>query len=146
MKFNWGTGAFMLFGGFVLMMLFFVYKASQQNIDLVTTNYYEKEMEFEDVQRKKNNVANLEQAISWQIEDENLLFTYPSKKQNDISGVIVFYKASDKIHDRQFSIKVDVNNQQVIPLNEFVRGVYQLKIDWERDGVGYFQEERFNAP
>ena len=44
---NWGWRIVILYSGFVLLILFLVYKTTTVNDDLVTTDYYAKELKFQ---------------------------------------------------------------------------------------------------
>ena len=46
-KFNWGWKIAILYGGFVCFMLVMVFIASNQKVELVTTNYYEEELKYQ---------------------------------------------------------------------------------------------------
>ena len=45
---NWGYKIIIIYSAFVLGIVFMVYKATQQNTDLVTTDYYAKELVYQD--------------------------------------------------------------------------------------------------
>ena len=55
MKFNWGVGIFTFYGLFVVFILALVFRSSQENYDLVTEDYYQQEIRFEEVINKRNN-------------------------------------------------------------------------------------------
>ena len=68
MKFNWGTGIVIFITQFVVSMSAMVFKASQQNVDLVTEDYYEKELAFQGLKDKQALVLNhFKEQISYKI-------------------------------------------------------------------------------
>ena len=59
MKISWGykiAGAYLLF---VAGIMFLVYKANNETYDLVTENYYEEELKFQNVIDKKQRASSL---------------------------------------------------------------------------------------
>ena len=62
MRVSWGYKIFFAYTAFAAGILFLAYKASQQNFDLVTENYYEQELKYQDVIDQKSNVALLSEA------------------------------------------------------------------------------------
>lgn len=80
MKFNWGTGITIFIVLFVVSMSAMVFKASQQNVDLVTEDYYEKELAFQDLKDKEALVlSHFKEQISYKIENDKLQLIFPSK-------------------------------------------------------------------
>ncbi|MDZ7847906.1 MAG: FixH family protein [Owenweeksia sp.] len=58
MKLNWGTGIAIVLILFAISMGYAVYKAVQQNYDLVTTDYYAEELAYQEkIDQKKNGLA-----------------------------------------------------------------------------------------
>ena len=58
MRFNWGFGIVVAAGLFVAFILNLVYQCSQQQVDLVTDKYYEKELKYqEQIDQEKNTLA-----------------------------------------------------------------------------------------
>lgn len=139
MKINWGVFAFSLFGVFVVFMLGMVYFATKQNNELVTENYYEKELEFKEILKKKNQSNQLKEGITYLTNSTYLSLVFPKEIENEISGTVVFYKPSSKSADKTFDIKV-VGNTQQFSLTNFAKGMYRVKIDWKADRKEYYNE------
>lgn len=139
MKFNWGVFAFSLFGVFVVFMLTLVYFATKQNNELVTDNYYEKELEFKEVLVKKQNTTKLTEQVIFNITNENIEVLFPKEISKQITGKMYFYKPSNEQLDKEFVIKL-INYTQQIPLQPFQKGMYHVKIDWKANNTDYFNE------
>lgn len=139
MKFNWGIFAFSLFGVFVVFMLTMVFFASKQNNELVTENYYEKELEFKSILEKKNQANNLTEKVTFNIDADNLKLVFPKEIEGEISGEIVFYKPSNQTADKTIVFNTK-NNIQQFKLTLFEKGMYRVKIDWNSSKKGYYNE------
>lgn len=139
MKFNWGVFAFSLFGVFVVFMLSLVYFATKQNNELVTENYYEKELEFKEVLIKKENTLKLSEQVSFELNSENMVISFPKEITEQITGKLFFYKPSNEKFDKDIAINTIENTQQ-IAISEFQKGMYHVKIDWKANNTDYFNE------
>ena len=58
MKINWGTKIVILYSSFVIMMLGMVFFAVNQEFHLVTDNYYEEELLFQEQINQKRRKFN----------------------------------------------------------------------------------------
>lgn len=90
MKFNWGVFAFSLFGVFVVFMLGMVYFATKQNNELVTENYYEKELEFKDILVKKEHSALLLEQVTYQADLKSFNIVFPTEITTPIRVTLFF--------------------------------------------------------
>lgn len=145
MKINWGIFAFSLFGVFVVFMLGMVYFATKQNNELVTENYYEKELEFKEILVKKEHAALLTEQVTYQADSKSFNIVFPTEITTPISGNIVFYKPSDLKADKSFILEVK-NNIQSFPFSAFEKGMYHVKIDWKANDVEYYHELTLVTP
>ncbi|TXB67011.1 hypothetical protein FRY74_02170 [Vicingus serpentipes] len=145
MKFNWGTGAFILFGGFVVFMLGLVFYASKQSHELVTENYYEKELEFKDVLIKQELTEKLTEQLQIEVKDKELILNFPKEVGNNVSGKLFLFKPSNINDDKEISFTTD-NNLKTIDLSEFSTGMYKLKVNWNAGENEYYNEEEIVIP
>ncbi|MGE0562612.1 MAG: FixH family protein [Flavobacteriales bacterium] len=139
MKFNWGVFAFSLFGVFVVFMLTLAYFATKQNNELVTDNYYEKELEFKEILIKKQNTSTLTEQVTFNITEESIEVLFPKEIGEHITGKLLFYKPSNEQSDKEFDIQL-TNHTQFIPTATFQKGMYHVKIDWAANNTDYFNE------
>lgn len=139
-KFNWGTGIFVLYTSFALMIIVLVVMSSSKNIELVTDKYYSEELQFQSKINKQNNAKALKIPLTWKITDLELAIQFPASfDDNLLAGTIKLYCPSDQKKDRQFSIK-STDNRQHIPLNAIPNGRYLLQIDWKNGAENYWDE------
>lgn len=59
MRISWGYKILVFYLSFVVGMLFLVFKANSESFDLVTENYYEAELKYQDVIDQKGAVLEL---------------------------------------------------------------------------------------
>ena len=145
MKITWGTGAFIFFGVFVLFMLGLVYLTTQQSNELVTEDYYEKELDFKEVLKKKERTNLLSEQLTWTIENNELIVSFPNEIGKNISGKIIFFKPSSQKDDKEIPFQINSNTYKV-NVKDFSKGMYKIKIDWQANDVEYFNEDQLVIP
>jgi len=138
---SWGKGIILVFVVFVLGIGVLVYRSMTKNIDLVTTNYYEKELKYQEQIDKINNTNSLKESIKIEYNGNVILITYPAV-QKDISGEISFYKPSDAKSDFKVKVEPGSDLKQMIGKEAFSKGLWKVQINWAMDGKDYFSEDK----
>jgi hypothetical protein len=122
-------------------MLTLVFFASKENKDLVSENYYEEEIKYQNIIDESSNTAALssEPVIN---RNKNIVeITFPEEFTNaKIDGEWVLYYAAEKSKDIQGKLNV-INRKYSIELPEFATGTYQLKLKWHTSEKKYYFEK-----
>jgi hypothetical protein len=141
MKLNWGTGIAIFIGLFIITMVGMVFKAGQQSHELVTTDYYTKELDFQHLlEKEKLTFATFKQPILTKFIDEQFQLIFPEEVgEQPISGSIYFFKASSEKEDQTILINTK-NRTQFFNVKDFSKGKYTLKIDWKVAENEYYSE------
>ncbi len=138
---SWGWKIAFLYGGFVVMILFLVWKSVVKKIDLVADNYYEQELKFQNRIDQTRRASSLPVPLKWSVSDAKVHIQYPASFPGGaIHGKVYFYCPSDNRKDISFPITTDENMQQVIPFSKLSPGRYQIQIDWKANGETYWNE------
>ncbi len=145
MKFNWGTGIVIFFVLFVAFMVGMVYKTTQHKNELVTEQYYEKELEFTDVIRKSKQAMELSSPVKFELTNNSVLLKFPDEIKDSIAGIITFFKPSNKQHDKRFSFST-LNRLQEISFDLLSSGLYKIQVDWQANNVEYYIEDEILIP
>jgi hypothetical protein len=144
---SWGTKIALLYISFVVLILFMVMLSMSQKIDLVTEDYYNKELTFQNTINETNNANALPEQIQHEIVDNNFHVKFPEVfKGKEVKGTITFYKPSDKSKDFSEDIVLNENLVQKTDLKFFSRGMYKMKVSWSADNVNYFTEQIIVMP
>lgn len=140
---NWGWKIFFVFLAFVGFVLFMVFKALRQDFQLVSDNYYEKEIKYQgEIDRIRNAQALSERlVIEYQPVKQSVVLTYPSDQKEAIEGNVYFFRPSDSGEDQEFIINPDERGVQVISVKSLKKGLWQVKINWTYGAIEY-QEEK----
>lgn len=145
MKFNWGTGIVLAFVGFISFIMYFVINMNinkKYDYDLVTEDYYQQELEFQNDINKENNAKDLIENISWKKTNEGLLISFPQAFQEEnITGKVFLYRPSNKQLDFETTISLSDHNL-LIPDKRLLDGRWNITVDWQYNDIPYlFKKE-----
>ena len=139
---NWGTKIFIVFAVFVSGILLMVFKSSIQKTDLVTTDYYAKELKYQDKIDEMSRVAALSAPVQYVIRDNSLTIQFPKDfAGKKLIGEAVLYCPSDENKDirQHFSVQDELLQINIPAVN---RGLYELHLSWQDEGVSYYFEKK----
>jgi hypothetical protein len=144
---SWGTKITVLYSSFVLMIGVMVYVCVNQQVDLVSDDYYERELAFQDKINEMNNANALSEKITHLISASEIQLQFPGLfKGQKVQGEIYFFRPSDKLKDFKSTINLNDNVQQIIALNSLSKGMYKMQINWTANEKKYFSEEVIVIP
>lgn len=144
---SWGTKIAVLYISFVALIGFMVTLCMRQNIELVSDDYYERELVFQDRINEMNNANALPEKITHTQLPDGIQIQFPALfKNKTVSGEILFFRPSDKSKDHSSPIQLNGEAQQLIPAQFLSKGMYKMKIGWTADAVSYFTEEIIVIP
>jgi hypothetical protein len=139
---NWGKKILIVYVVFVLGIGFMVFKSSTQNTDLVTTDYYAKELKYQDKIDEVKRVSALSAPVQYRIENNTLIIIFPKDfAGKKLLGEAELYCPSDEKKDIKKSFTVlDETLELAIPNGS--KGLYELHISWQDGGVNYYFEKK----
>ncbi|PJA96383.1 MAG: hypothetical protein CO129_06830 [Ignavibacteriales bacterium CG_4_9_14_3_um_filter_34_10] len=142
MKFNWGTGIFAVYIGFVLLILAAVIFAFTIDVDLVADNYYEKELLHQTEIDKADRASKLTQQINFSQYNDSVILRFPKIfSQNLISGTIFFSRDDNSEKDFFIPVTLDDSLSQVIPTKNLLPGLWRVKIDWRVNSTTFLTQK-----
>jgi nitrogen fixation protein FixH len=131
--------AFLIFCGF---MIGFAVYSTQSKTELVASDYYDQEIQYQQVIDGKNRMAQMNSSLEVVISAETIQVNLPAELHNADSGHVRFYRPSNEIFDYRVEWDAFEQGQLRIPADKFVSGPYQLVLQAYIDGELYFHEER----
>lgn len=144
MKFNWGTGivvGMILFMGFIITLST---KMIGSKVDLVTKDYYEQGIEFEEHLNQVKAANALSQPVTVNVDytASQVQITLPAEFSNQaVEGTVLFFRPSEKNKDFSVSLKPDSNLKQNVSLEKLDKGNWWIKLQWKANGKDYYYEE-----
>lgn len=142
---NWGNKITVVLILFVTGMGYMVYVCMKQtDIQLVTKDYYEQEVNYQQVIDKKNNYSGLTQKpqLVEDLHSGNYLLDF-SRLENHglVKGSLVFFRPSQSHSDTKIDIQLDKDGKQWIDKSQFMAGKWIVKLDWKDESSEYFNEQ-----
>jgi hypothetical protein len=139
---NWGTKILIVYVAFVAGIVFMVFKSSTQNTDLVTTDYYAKELKYQDKIDEIERTAALTAPVEYRMENNALTVIFPKDfAGKKLVGEAVLYCPSDEKKDiKQHFTILDEALQLAVPAGS--KGLYELHLSWQDGGVTYYFEKK----
>jgi hypothetical protein len=141
MKLHWGHYIAIFFTCFVVFMLVLVYKTFYINTELVTEDYYNREIAYQSKINKQTHTRDYDANVDIVQSNDSVLFVFPSQFQDSlIEGSINIYRPSDLKKDLTIPISVK-KNKQFLFKNQLSKGRYIIYIDWQVDTLMFYTEK-----
>ena len=136
-----------IIGFFVLFAIFignFVRMAMQSDVDLVSKDYYQKEIAFQEhintVAQTKENNAEIQVTLAEAA--GQLVVAFPEfYKGQKVAGTVQFFRPSDAKLDFEFPLNLNDARQQFIPVEKLEKGRWKVQVSSEANGKSYFTEQ-----
>lgn len=142
MKISWGhkiTGVYLLF---VAGMLTLVYRATQEDYDLVTEDYYGAELKYQTIIDQKTRAAQLSAPPQIGVSNVKLQVQLPAEFRGKATeGELYLYCPADDRNDlrRNFNLS---EGAFALQLPSTIKGLFEVKLSWQSEGQTYFHEEK----
>lgn len=137
MKLNWGhklTIGMVLFMLVIISMV--VFTVAQGEIQLVTKNYYQEELRYQQIIDQVNNtrVISPEKVMRFKAGGKTLSVDLQAFEGISSEKVLLkLYRPSDASLDKKLQLQLDASAQAQILLDEYHPGLWKLQLDWENE-------------
>jgi hypothetical protein len=139
---NWGHKIIIVYAVFVAGMLFLAFKSSKQNTDLVTEDYYAKELVYQQKIDEIKRTSLLSEPVTVLVANHEIVLTFPKDfATKKITGQAELYCPSDEKKDKNQVFSVSDSSVK-IALPDSYHGLHYVKINWTVEGVNYYYEEK----
>ncbi|MCB9224763.1 MAG: FixH family protein [Crocinitomicaceae bacterium] len=138
---NWGKGIAIVIVMFMLYIASFVYRAFQRDADLVTEDYYEQEVNYDQQKIDKQNYQEINGDVTITKNEDGIYLQFPEEVDPSVSGKINFYRPDSKKFDREFELSLDQNRQQILDYDQFYEGNYEVTVQWDGNAKHYIYQE-----
>jgi hypothetical protein len=138
---SWGFKIACLYTGFALLIATMVILTIGENTDLVTPDYYEQELKFQDRIDAIDRTGVLQEPLIWKLEQRRLYLNFPHETSGkEISGTVYFFRPSDAKLDKNVTIPETSDSTTSISTSTLQPGMYKMQISWQANSATYFNE------
>lgn len=138
---SWGYKVSIITFCFVCFMTCMVIAAFRQSFDLVTDDYYGKELKFQSQIDKQVNQEQLKGSIELKQDNESLHLIFPAEFSGlSITGDLLLFRPSDASKDVTLNLKT---NGEPLHLSKkkLSSGLYQVQVDYNVAEKSYYFEK-----
>ena len=136
---NWGVKIIIALALFMMLIVSFgVYMVRSNRDTLETNDYYEQGLQYDTVYHRRQNLLRDAAKPVLSVVADTLTIRF-AKIGN--RGQVHLLRPSDQAQDS--TLPLDVSGRYFrLPLATFASGLWQLRLEWDNDGVWYQYEEQ----
>jgi hypothetical protein len=137
---NWGKGITIAFVAFAMFIGSLVTVCVRQDITLVSRNYYDDELNYQDQIDRMNNTAALPVQPVIFVHSGLLELRYVGFAHSE-EGELVVTRPSDARYDATFKVGAGIDTVRVFDLSRYPTGRYNLALRWKMNGKEFLFKE-----
>jgi len=136
---NWGNKILLAFVAFFLVIGTLVYKSFHTKSELVSSEYYKDEIEYQKVINGSQNVNSLSSSLKVENSNRKLKIVFPKEIiPNQITGTVWLYCAYESKNDLRFPLNVNSIGEIQYDSTFLKPGQYLVKVSLDNKGTNYF--------
>jgi len=142
MKLHWGTGIVIAFLVFAAGILTMVAISMNREVDLVSDDYYQQELQHQDriESTRRSNVLAEQPSVA--VTASAITVRLPSVfPASGTTGTLTFYRPADRKKDFIVPLGLDSSNTQIVRTASLQKGLWRVKIRWSQQNQIYYHEE-----
>lgn len=136
---KWIVVSFVLFAAFIATL---VTVCIRQDVSLVSKNYYEEELHFQQQIERAKNTSALETKPVVTLDGTMLTIAF-NQSQPVTEGTLDLFCPSNAKMDRTYKLAPELNAQS-FDLDGLNRGMYRVRLKWTMGSSQFYQEEVVN--
>jgi nitrogen fixation protein FixH len=110
---------------------------------LVSANYYEQELKFQDQIDNSDRAKNSGARLMFDAAAGHLAVSLPvAQLARDFSGTISLYRPSEPNLDREFQLEPRADGTQLLDISRLAAGNWSVRLAWRTGGENYFLAEK----
>jgi hypothetical protein len=120
-----------------------IYISMNTNVDLVTDDYYEKELKYQEHIDVVNSSNALNEKVVFEFALSTINIKYPSiGVPSQYKGTIFFFRPSDKTKDFSVNVNPDSSYSQKVSLSNILPGMWRVQVSWNVGKQEYYYEQQ----
>lgn len=132
--------AIVLFMAYIAM---FVYKAMKQDVGLVSKDYYEQEIKYQDqIERVRRTQALGDVMLDYNAENKSILLQMPATyRDKSLSGKVTLFRPSDDRMDREYPLQLGRDQSQLLDTEDLESGLWKVRVSFSDGQDSYYTEK-----
>jgi nitrogen fixation protein FixH len=128
---------------FMAYIAMFVYKAMNQDVDLVSKDYYDQEINYQDqIEKVKRTQALGDVMLDYKAEANTILLQLPATyKDKSLTGTITLFRPSDDEMDKKLPLQLGRDHSQLLETVDLKCGVWKVRVDFSDGEETYYSEK-----
>ncbi len=139
----WPLGIVLALGLFAAGTLALIVIASSQRVDLVSADYYEQEIRFQDQLDRLNRTALIGDhvKVAYDAATRRITISLPTEHASaDTAGRIQLYRPSATGMDRELALDLDAAGGQSVDAAALLPGLWKVRVHWTARNQEYFAD------
>ena len=123
----------------------FVIFCVRQREDLVTADYYEQEVHYQDQLDRVHRAASLQApaTIAYDEVSRRITIALPAEQlAHQLKGWIQLYRPSAAELDQKLPLQVDATGAQVVDASKLSAGLWHVRVSWTANGEDYYYDQK----
>jgi hypothetical protein len=118
-----------------------VISVRMDGIELVTENYYEQEIKYQDQIDKENLTLGLGEAVMrYDYTIQSVVLNLPEGSK----GQLQLFRPSDSSLDQVYKFEAKTDQATVIPVQNLKSGYWKFQLYWTLGGKEYYEEKKID--
>lgn len=133
-------------GFFIIAIIFiatFIAFAVRQREDLVSADYYEREVRYQsqlDTLNRSQTFAT-QTVVTFEAARQSIVITLPEAKAAGATGSIHLYRPSDARLDQELPLALTTDGTQRLDTKKLSDGFWKVRVKWNANGQEYFLDQ-----
>jgi hypothetical protein len=141
----WPLGIVLTLVVFILGTVSLIVMACSQRMDLVSPDYYERELKFQgqidSVERTHRGASHA--SVAYDAAGQCITVSLPPDLAGrEVSGHIELYRPSTAGMDRTIDLAPDVKGVQRLDVKDLAPGLWKVRVSWTVERQDYFLDEK----
>jgi hypothetical protein len=140
-KSMWGWGIAIVYGLFALGTLGVVAFTMTQKIELVSPDYYAREVAYERQLDRIRQADAIEQQVACELSrNGRVIEVRLPASMSGACGTVTLYRPSSAAMDREIPLALDATGVQRIPTDRLAAGFWRVRLLWKAQDREYYRE------
>ena len=135
---KWIVVAFVLFAVFIATL---VAVCVRQDVSLVTKEYYQEELRYQEQIERRNNTEALAEVPRISVRGNKVVVIDYAMLPDIEKGELRLFRPSDSRLDQSFDVARSSTTSQKFEISNARPGLYKARLTWLQDGKEYYLEK-----